>query len=164
MTRRRRPDARHRHADERPRCGQPDLSGRRGHAHPCAHAGRHRRVDGRGQATVELALILPLVALLLLALVQAAMVARDQVLVAHAAREAARAAAVADDVDATRRAAEQAGPLAAERLDVEVSGRSGVGSRVRVVVSYTVPTRLPLVGRAIDDVVLTASASMRVER
>ena len=143
MIRRRRPDTRHR---------------------LCAHAGRHRRADQLGQATVELALILPLVALLLLALVQAAMVARDQLLVAHAAREAVRAAAVDDDVDAARRAAEQAGPLAAERLDVEVSGRGEVGSRVRVVVSYTVPTRLPLVGRAIDDVVLTASATMRVER
>jgi hypothetical protein len=84
--------------------------------------------------------------------------------VAHAAREAVRAAAVDDDVDAARRAAEQAGPLAAERLDVEVSGRAGVGSRVRVVVRYTVPTHLPLVGRAVGDVVLTASATMRVER
>ena len=123
-----------------------------------------RRHDERGQATVELALLLPLVALLLLAVVQVAVVARDQVLVAHAAREAVRAAAVDPDVDAARRAAEQAGPLAADRLGVEVTGRDGVGSRVRVVVSYTVPTRLPLVGRALDDVTLTASATMRVER
>ena len=108
--------------------------------------------------------MLPLVALLLLALVQVAVVARDQVLVAHAAREAVRAAAVDPDVDAARRAAEQAGPLAADRLGVEVTGRDGVGSRVRVVVRYTVPTRLPLVGRSLDDVTLTASATMRVER
>lgn len=122
-----------------------------------------RRAE-QGQATVELGLLLPLVALLLLALVQAAVVARDHVLVTHAAREAARAAAVDDDVDAARRAAEQAGPLAADRLDVEVTGRDGVGSRVRVVVRYRVPTRLPLVGRAVDEVTLTASATMRVER
>jgi hypothetical protein len=118
----------------------------------------------RGQATAELALVLPLVATLLLALVQAAVVARDQVLVAHAAREAARVAAVDDDVESARLAAEQAGPLAAERLDVEVTGRGEAGSRVRVVVRYTLPTRLPLVGRALDDVTLTASATMRVER
>ncbi len=123
-----------------------------------------RRASDRGQATVELALILPLVAVLLLALVQAAVVARDHVLVTHAAREAARTAAVDDDVTAVRRAAEQAGPLAADRLEVEVSGRDGVGSRVRVVVRYTLPTNLPLVGWAIDDVTLTASATMRVER
>jgi Flp pilus assembly protein TadG len=50
---------------------------------------RRRRCEPRGedgQATVELALVLPLVAVLLLALVQAAVVARDQILVAHAAR------------------------------------------------------------------------------
>ena len=125
---------------------------------------RHGRHGERGQATVELALVLPLVALLLLALVQVAVVARDQALVAHAAREAVRAAAVDPDVDATRQTAEQSGPLAPDRLGVEVSGRDGVGSRVRVVVRYTVPTRLPLVGRSLDDVTLTASATMRVER
>jgi hypothetical protein len=91
-------------------------------------------------------------------------VARDQVLVAHAAREAARAAAVDDDVDAVRRAAERAGPLAADRLEVEVSGREGAGGRVRVVVRYTVPLRLPLVpGRGLEAD-LTADATMRVER
>ncbi|MGH9235374.1 MAG: TadE/TadG family type IV pilus assembly protein [Acidimicrobiales bacterium] len=118
----------------------------------------------RGQATAELALVLPLVATLLLALVQAAVVARDQVLVAHAAREAARVAAVDEDVESARLAAEQAGPLATDRLDVEVTGRGEAGSRVRVVVRYTLPTRLPLIGRALDDVTLTASATMRVER
>jgi len=118
----------------------------------------------RGQATVELALLLPLVVALLLMLVQAAVVARDQVLVAHAAREAARVAAVDDDTGAARRAAEQAGPLAADRLEVEVTGRGGVGSRVRVAVRYPLPVRLPLVGRALDDVTLSASATMRVER
>ena len=118
----------------------------------------------RGQATVELALLLPLVALLLLGLVQVAVVARDQVLVAHAAREAARAAAVDDDVDAVRRAAEQAGPLATDRLEIEVHGRDGVGSRVRVVVRYRVPLRLPLIGQAVRDLELRSEATMRVER
>jgi Flp pilus assembly protein TadG len=118
----------------------------------------------RGQATVELALVLPIVALLLLALVQVAVVARDQVLVAHAAREAARAAAVDDDADAARRAAERAGPLAADRLAVAVSGRDDVGSRVRVVVRYRVPLRLPLIGQAVRDLELRSEATMRVER
>jgi hypothetical protein len=117
-----------------------------------------------GQATVELALVLPLVALLLLAIVQVALVARDQNLVAHAAREAARAAAVDGDPDAAVRAAERAGPLDPDRLRVEVRGRGGVGSRVEVTVRYTTPVRLPLVGRAVGDVGLSASATMRVER
>jgi Flp pilus assembly protein TadG len=127
--------------------------------------GRRRLAGGeRGQATVELALVLPIVALLLLALIQVAVVARDQVLVAHAAREAARAAAVDDDADAARRAAERAGPLAADRLTVAVSGRDDVGSRVRVVVRYRVPLRLPLIGQAVRDLELRSEATMRVER
>jgi Flp pilus assembly protein TadG len=125
-----------------------------------------RRSPGRdaGQATVELALVLPLVASLLLAIIQAGVLARDQLLVTHAAREAVRAAAVDDDPAAARRAAEQAGPLAADRLDTEVDERGQVGGRVKVVVRYHAPTRIPLVGALVDDVVLDASATMRVER
>jgi TadE-like protein len=119
--------------------------------------------DG-GQATVELALVLPLVAVLLLGLVQVAIVARDQVLVAHAAREAARAAAVDGDPDVAKGAAERAGPLAADRLTVAVSGRDGVGSRVRVVVGYREPLRLPLIGEVVRGLELRSEATMRVER
>jgi Flp pilus assembly protein TadG len=126
-------------------------------------AARRGGSDG-GQATVELALVLPLVALLLLALVQAALVVRDQILVTHAAREAVRAAAVDADPAAPDLAARVAGPLAADGLSVEVSGRGRVGSRVRAVVRYRTPSRLPLVGRLIGDLVLSDSATMRVER
>ncbi|HZA87114.1 MAG TPA: TadE/TadG family type IV pilus assembly protein [Acidimicrobiales bacterium] len=119
---------------------------------------------GAGQATVELALVLPLVAVLLLSIVQAAVLARDQILVTHAAREAVRAAAVDPDPAAARRAAEQAGPLSADRLRVEVVGRGEVGSRVKVTVSYRAPTAVPLAGAFVDDVVLDAGATMRVER
>jgi Flp pilus assembly protein TadG len=113
---------------------------------------------------VELALVLPLVVGMLLAIVQAGVLARDQILVTHAAREAVRAAAVDDDPAAARRAAEQAGPLAADRLDTDVAERGDVGGRVRVVVRYRAPTRIPLAGAFIDDVVLDATATMRVER
>jgi len=113
---------------------------------------------------VELALVLPLVTGLLLAIMQAGVLARDQILVTHAAREAVRAAAVDDDPAAARRAAEQAGPLAVDRLDADVVERGEVGGRVRVVVRYRAPTRVPLVGAFIDDVVLDAAATMRVER
>jgi hypothetical protein len=113
---------------------------------------------------VELALVLPLVAGLLLAIVQAGVLARDQILVTHAAREAVRAAAVDDDPAAVRRAAEQAGPLVIDRLDVEVVERGEVGGRVRVVVRYEAPTGVPLVGPLVSDVTLDAAATMRVER
>lgn len=124
----------------------------------------HPVAPDRGQATVELALVLPLVTLLLLAIVQVALVARDQNLVTHAAREAARAAAVDSDPDLAVRAAERAGPLDPSRMQVRIRGRDGVGSRVEVTVRYTTRARVPGLGAAIGDIVLEGSATMRVER
>lgn len=118
----------------------------------------------RGQAAVELALVLPLVAALALALLQVALVGRDQVLVTHAAREAAREAAVSSDPGRPRQAALAGARLEADRLDVESSGRGRPGSRVTVVVRYRSPTDVPIVGSLVGDVHLSASAAMRVER
>ena len=120
--------------------------------------------DDRGQAAVELALVLPLVAALALALLQVALVVRDQVLVVHAAREGAGAAAVSDDSGAARVAALAGAGLAPDRVVVEASGRGGAGSRVRVLVRYVSLTDLPLVGPLVGNVELSGSASMRVER
>jgi Flp pilus assembly protein TadG len=124
---------------------------------------RRGREDG-GQAAVELALVLPLVAALLLAVVQVGLLVRDQVLVVHAAREAAREAAVQPGADAPRQAALAGSGLDADRLAVTVSDRAGPGSRVRVEVRYQAPARVPIVGRAVGDVILQATARMRVER
>ena len=118
----------------------------------------------RGQAAVELALVLPLVVMLLLALVQLGVVVRDQILVVHAAREAARAAAVESDPGAASAAAADGSGLAASRLHVDVTGRAGPGSRVAVSVAYRSPTDVPLVGAAVADVTLRGRATMRVER
>jgi Flp pilus assembly protein TadG len=123
-----------------------------------------RREGDEGQAAVELALVLPLVAMLLLAIVQLGLVVRDQILVVHAAREAARQAAVDPSPDATRRAAVAGSGLAASRLDVSVSGRAGPGSRVHVGIRYRDPTTVPLVGALVADLTLKADATMRVER
>lgn len=117
----------------------------------------------RGQSSVEVALLLPFVALLLLAVVQVGLVARDQVLVVHAAREAARAAAVDAADGAARDAAASATDLSPARLSVEVSGRGEAGTRVEVVVRYRSETAVPLVGRLVGDVELTGRATMRVE-
>jgi Flp pilus assembly protein TadG len=109
------------------------------------------------------ALVLPFVALLLLALVQVGLVIRHHLLVVHAAREAARVAAVDDDPDAPRRGALDSSPLDGDRLDVTVTGRGERGSRVRVEVTYRAPTDVPLVGDLLGDVTLRADATMRVE-
>lgn len=119
--------------------------------------------DERGQATVEAALVLPLVVLLLLGVVQIGLLVRAEVLVTHAAREAVRAAAVDPDPDAATRAATTASSLDAERMKVTVQGRDGPGSRVQVEVTYTAPTDVPLIGGLLGDVTLQATATMRVE-
>lgn len=113
---------------------------------------------------MELALLLPLVVLLLLSLLQAGLVVRDQILLTHAAREAVRAASLDPDTEAIVRAAERSGPLAASRMDVSIHGRDGPGSQVTVRLSYRTPTNVALVGPLIGDITLRASASMRVER
>lgn len=114
----------------------------------------------RGQATVELALVLPVLLLFLLALVQTALVARDQLLVQDAARAAVREASVGADegrvVDAARRT------LAGVVVEVRRSG--GVGGSVHVTTRYVDHTNLPLVGPLFPDVVLHATSTMRAER
>src|SRR5690348_7793674 len=123
-----------------------------------------RRAHGeRGQATVEAALVLPVVTFFLLGVVQIGLVVRAQVLVTHVAREAVRAAAVDADPEAARRAATSSSSLDADRMKVLVQGREGPGSRVRVTVTYSAPTDVPLVGNLLGDVTLQATATMRVE-
>jgi Flp pilus assembly protein TadG len=121
---------------------------------------RHRRGDG-GQATVELALVLPLVCLLLLALVQVGLVVHAHLLVVHAAREGARAAAVDPHPSAARAAVTAGVPLDHDRVDVTT--RDAGGERVQVQVRYRYSTDVPLVGALFGDVDLTATATMRRE-
>ena len=122
-----------------------------------------RRRSERGQATVEFALCLPVILAVLLGLVQAGVVVRDQVLLTHAAREAAREAAVQDGGDAPRQAAVARSGLDPRRLRVEVTGRRKGSGRVAVDLRYRVPTEVPLVGLMVPDVTLRATAAMRRE-
>lgn len=116
-----------------------------------------------GQATVELALLLPVVVLLVLAVLQVGLLARDVVLVTHASREAVRAAATDADPLAARRAAVDSSGLVDDRLQVTVTGRGGPGSRVSVSVTYRAPTSVPVVGALLGDRTIRSAATMRVE-
>ena len=114
----------------------------------------------QGQSTVEFALVLPLIVLMLLAIVQTALVARDEVLVVHAAREAAREASV-DAGDARVRAAvERVLPGAS----VLVAPNPGVGEPRAVTVRFVSHTDLPVVGAIYPDPEIAASVTMRAER
>lgn len=118
-----------------------------------------------GQATVELALVLPLLVTLSLGVLQVTLLARDQILLVHAAREAARQAAVDPRPPAVRAAAARAAKgLKPEALTVEVSTSGGMPSAVTVRVSYRARTDVVLVGPFVPDVEMGANATMRVER
>ncbi|MCX7621408.1 MAG: pilus assembly protein [Acidimicrobiales bacterium] len=123
-----------------------------------------RCLDDRGQSTAELALVLPLVVTLLLVVVQATLVIRDQILVIHAAREAVRAAAVSAEPAAARRAGERSGSLDPARLEVITERRDQPGGEVRVVVRYRSIVRVPVISRFVAGFTLSAWATMRVER
>lgn len=111
-----------------------------------------------GQATVELAIGLPVVLVGVLIVLQLALVGRDQLLVSHAAREAARAAAVDERAGAGREGAlASTTGLDPDRLHVEADR---VRDRVRVRVTYRSRTALPIVGELIPDPVLKATVTM----
>lgn len=112
----------------------------------------------RGQATVELALAVPILCLLLLGVVQIAVVVRDQLLAIEAARVGARAAAVAADTTS-------AGDGAAQRVLQGVGDASVVvsGDAVTVRVSIVNGTDIPLIGALLPDVTIDASATMVLE-
>lgn len=114
-----------------------------------------------GQATVELAIGFPVVLLGVLLVLQLALVGRDQLLVSHATREAARSTAV-DPRSGTARAGALASTtgLDPDRLDVDADHRGG---RVRVQLTYRARTALPLVGPLVPDPLLRAEVTMHVE-
>lgn len=114
----------------------------------------------QGQATVELALLLPFVAALVLVVAQTAVVLRDRVALTHVTRVAARVAVVDPDPAAVRAAAVRAG-LDSARLRVTVRVR---GDEVEVRVRYRAATDVPVVGALVPDVVWEERLVGRIER
>jgi Flp pilus assembly protein TadG len=109
---------------------------------------RRRAISGadRGTATVEFALVLPLLLVMCLALVQVGLLARDRLLVEAVARAGAREAALQADQAAIRAAALAAGPgLEPEAVTIGVTRAGSVGDPVTVEVTYAEPIRVPFV-------------------
>ncbi len=114
----------------------------------------------QGQATVELALLLPLLALLTMGIVQIGLLAHDRIALTHAAREAVRAAVVDPDAGSVRDAADRASALDPSRLTVDVIDD---GDDVEVTVTYLAPTDVPVVGAVVGDVTMRERFVGRVE-
>ena len=114
------------------------------------------RNDDGGQATVEFALVLPVIAFVFMALIQLALIIRSDLLVHDAAREAVRAASLGTDAQA---AATRVVPGATVSVE-----RGAVGEPVRVQARLHYEVRIPVVAALFPDVTLRADAEMRAER
>jgi hypothetical protein len=114
-----------------------------------ASCGHGRRCAQRGQATVEMAVILPVVVMLLLLTVQVGLVARDRVMVVNAARVAARTASVDPTSAAVTGALNRLGPPV-DRAQVVLVAHPAPGEMLPVTVRMR-PTSVPLIGRLLGD-------------
>lgn len=93
-----------------------------------------------------------------LIVIQLALIGRDAVLVAHAAREGARSAAVdSTRAEAVEGAKEASGGLDHQRMNVQLREDD---RWVTVTVSYSAPTRLPLIGALVPDPELRSTVRM----
>lgn len=123
---------------------------------------RHNSPDDgsdRGQATVEFALTIPVLLLVLLGAVQVFVLLVDRLHLVHVTRDATRAASVSGEpFAAVGRVVERSWP------DRDVSHRvSDDGTLVSVTIELINPTDVPLIGRFLPDVRLTESLTMLVE-
>lgn len=124
-----------------------------------------RRRGSRGQATVEMALVLPILIWLLIGLVDIARMANAYLIIQHASREAVRLGITgASDVQVTQRALAQSTTLDQTRLTVTVTptGTRNTGSDVTVTIHYRYRV-LALMGIIGNDVPLATQLTARVE-
>jgi Flp pilus assembly protein TadG len=118
-----------------------------------------RPVSGQaGQATVEFALALPIVLIVILGMTQVGVAIRNELAVELAAREGARAASVS----ASPQLAASAAAAAAVDLSTAVS-TSVTATSVTVTVTYVDPTDVPIIGRFIGPSTHQATATMALE-
>ncbi|MFN2544658.1 MAG: TadE family protein [Actinomycetota bacterium] len=123
-----------------------------------------RRRRERGSASVEFALVLPIVLVLTLAVVQVGLVVRDDIVLVSAARAGAREAAVTDDDERVRSAVDSAAAaLDVDRIDVTIS-RAGRGGPADVKLTYPERLRVPFVAWLFPSAItLHAASTMRQE-
>jgi Flp pilus assembly protein TadG len=132
-----------------------------------------RRIDRarsseNGQTLVEFALVLPIIAALLFAIVEFGVVFHDYVTVTDASRVAARKAAVSRFVGDFGAGAEAAGEEAAQNLDEDLlnvdctsENWNLTGSDVTCTVTY--PFSIDVLDWVIADGVLTSETTERLE-
>lgn len=109
-----------------------------------------------GQATVELAIVLPFIVLLAAALIQFGLIVADQLAVWNAARSAARAAAISPEPQV---AAQQVAYDAVGLRPLQVT-LTTFNDVVSVHVVYIDRTDLPIIGLLFPEITLEATVAM----
>jgi Flp pilus assembly protein TadG len=130
--------------------------------------GRSQLREERGQALVEMALVLGILLLLLTGIVEFGRVLNAQLAVSHASREGARIAVVgATDDLISQRVRNAAGTLDVNKVSITVSPSSNErirGTELRVLVEYPVDIVMPFMNKILPDPYLVRGATtMRVE-
>jgi Flp pilus assembly protein TadG len=126
--------------------------------------------EERGQAVVELSLVLSLLLLIVLGILVLGQLMNISLTLTYASREGARAAALADDDQAVARAVLGALPATLDPGLVQVAVNPAQGGRPRatpvtVTVSYPVNIAIPLLANALgrDRITLLGTTTMRSE-
>lgn len=114
----------------------------------------------QGQSTVELALLIPMLALFLMLILQVAVVVRQHVLVANAARTAARESSVNKNQSDAISLAHRSAP----KSKVSISRPSTPGQYLKVKVTDKVESTLPIIGVVFPDITVSGESIMRVEK
>ncbi|HET7481305.1 MAG TPA: TadE/TadG family type IV pilus assembly protein [Actinomycetota bacterium] len=120
--------------------------------------------DERGQATLELVLLLPVVLLVVGAIVQVGAIAVDRVRLAHAAREAVRVAVVEDDPSRIEAAARRSGLSPLEVRVTPAPAERRRGEPVKVSVSFREEPSIPVISSLVPGVDMHDDATMAIEQ
>jgi Flp pilus assembly protein TadG len=117
----------------------------------------------RAQATIEFALLMPIIAVVFLLGVDGVLIARDQLLVVHAAREGARRAALTGDLGEAAAVVHDRGAPGNASVSMTSYG-GGTNELVGVTVRWNTSSRLIVIGRFVGGIAVEHTTVMRRER
>ncbi len=128
----------------------------------------HHLKKERGQAVVELAILLPVLILILMAIFEFGRVMNAYMIVTHASREGARAAAVGiQDAEVVTRVENFSSTLNDANITVTIDplhASRSTGDTVTVTVEYDIDVITPIIGAITGNTIhMEAFTSMRVE-
>ncbi len=129
---------------------------------------RRRYTNQRGQALVELALILPVLLLLVFGIIEFGRIYASNLMISNAAREGARAASLGvPDEDIVIIVKDRCAFLDAAKLDIDITPvppERATGNPVNIDVNYPLEIKTPIISVITGDPCpISARVSMRIE-